>query len=90
LAFLYKRGQTIHREEIVELDLVDKEEQTKEREVSIQILKKFITEIAQGLNSFCANHLQDLKKTLIVKTSQHKKKTQHVMGYKPSPHEIKN
>jgi hypothetical protein len=33
-----------------ELDLVDKEEQTKEREVSIQILKKFISEIAQGLN----------------------------------------
>ena len=50
MAFLYKRGQSIHREEIEELDLVDKEEQTKEREVSIQILKKFITEIAQGLN----------------------------------------
>jgi hypothetical protein len=33
-----------------DLDLIDKEEQTKEREVSIQILNEFITEIAQGLN----------------------------------------
>ena len=72
------------------MEMVDKEEQTKEREISIQILQKFIAQIAQGLNAFCSNHLQDLKKTLITKTTQHKKKAQHVMGYKPSPHEIKN
>jgi hypothetical protein len=69
--------------------MVDKEEEDKEREIAKQILTRYINQIAQALNGFCANHLSELKKTLITKITQ-KRKPQFGIVHKATPHEIKN
>ncbi len=83
LGFLYKR----RGDQAEELDQDMLESQTEEREVSQKILQTFIFDIASNLNGFCTNNLQELKKTMINKTSAHKQK-----GFvnKPTAHEIKN
>jgi len=62
LAFLYKKSR--HHEDSDE-DMVDNTDMIQEREVSQRILRMYIQDIANGLNAFCENHLQELKKTLI-------------------------
>lgn len=53
-------------------------------------MRTFIKDIAENLNAFCSNHLQDLKKTMITKTSMHRTKTSKFEKHKPTTHEIKN
>lgn len=81
MAFLYKRGSA-------QDEPMDDEFQRDEREVANKVLTLYIKEISTSLHSFCGNHLPELKKTLITRTSHHQKRQGVV--HKATVHEIKN
>ena len=65
-------------------------ESTKEERAQAQlVMSTFVVQIADSLQHFCTHHLNELKTTLILKTSMNKKQQKNIPR-KHNAHEIKN
>ncbi|TNV87999.1 hypothetical protein FGO68_gene14880 [Halteria grandinella] len=61
-----------------------------EREQAQKVMSTFVIQIADSLQKFSTNHLNELKNTLILKTSMNKKQQKVNVPRKHNAHEIKN
>lgn len=69
LVFLYK-GKRVNQDEEADEDELMISEQ--EREIAIKVIQTYKGEISDNLNAFCALHLNELKRTLLNKSSTNK------------------